>query len=109
MSGLAGSITTRPMRPVFSRPIRVHVLPASVDLKMPSPTEIWLRIHASPVPAHTVFGSDGATASDPIDCTDLRVEEILLPVRAAVGGLGDAAGCAAGVIDERIAGNAGDR
>jgi hypothetical protein len=36
---------------------------------MPSPIEMWLRIHASPVPAQTMFGSEGATASAPIDCT----------------------------------------
>ena len=44
-------------------------MPASVDLYIPLPMEIWLRIHASPVPAHTTLGSDGATASAPIDCT----------------------------------------
>src|SRR6266581_4324565 len=69
MSGLVGWITTRPMRPVKSRPRCCQVLPASVDLYMPLPIEIWLRIHASPVPAHTTFSSDGATASAPIDCT----------------------------------------
>src|SRR3954463_13132209 len=69
MFGSAGSMTTRPMRPVFSSPIRVQVLPASVDLKMPSPMEMWLRIQASPVPAQTTLGSDGATASDPTDET----------------------------------------
>ena len=30
--GLRGSISTRPIRPVFSNPINVQVLPASVDL-----------------------------------------------------------------------------
>jgi hypothetical protein len=30
-----------------------------------------LRMNASPVPAQTTFGSEGATASDPIDDTGL--------------------------------------
>ena len=34
-SGLVGWITTLAIRPVFSRPISVHVAPASVLLKMP--------------------------------------------------------------------------
>jgi len=57
------------MRPVCSRPMRAHVRPASVDLNMPSPTEMWLRMHDSPVPAHTVLGSDGAMARSPMECT----------------------------------------
>ena len=36
---------------------------------MPWPSEMWLRILPSPVPAQTMFGSEGATASEPIDCT----------------------------------------
>ena len=36
---------------------------------MPSPIEMLLRMNDSPVPAQTTFGSDGATASDPIDET----------------------------------------
>src|SRR5579864_2538658 len=36
---------------------------------MPCPTEMWLRINDSPVPAHTTFGSLGATASEPMDAT----------------------------------------
>ena len=36
---------------------------------MPWPSEMWLRILPSPVPAQTTLGSDGATASEPIDCT----------------------------------------
>ena len=59
----------RAMRPVFSRPDRVHVLPASVDLYMPLPIEMLLRMNASPVPAQITFESDGAMASDPIDET----------------------------------------
>src|SRR5271169_219121 len=36
---------------------------------MPCPTEMWLRINGSPVPAHTMFGSLAATAREPIDAT----------------------------------------
>src|SRR5215470_5931182 len=36
---------------------------------MPCPTEMWLRMKDSPVPAHTMFGSVAATASEPIDAT----------------------------------------
>ena len=57
------------IRPVCSRPSSVQVLPASVERYTPCPTEMWLRILPSPVPAQTTFGSDAATASAPIDCT----------------------------------------
>src|SRR6202047_4992005 len=33
---------------------------------MPCPTEMWLRRNDSPVPAHTMFGSLAATASEPM-------------------------------------------
>ena len=36
---------------------------------MPLPIEMLLRMNASPVPAQTTLGSEGATASDPIDDT----------------------------------------
>ena len=36
---------------------------------MPLPSEMLLRMNASPVPAHTVLGSLGAMASAPIDWT----------------------------------------
>src|SRR5579859_6369934 len=36
---------------------------------MPCPTEMWLRMKDSPVPVHTIFGSLGATASEPMDAT----------------------------------------
>src|ERR1041384_19995 len=57
----------RPIAPVFSSPMRVHVRPPSVDLKMPHPGEIVLRESSSPVPAHTCIVSDGAIASSPIE------------------------------------------
>jgi hypothetical protein len=47
--------------------MRFQVTPPSVDLKMPQPGEIVLRVSSSPVPAHTCWVSDGAIASSPID------------------------------------------
>src|ERR1044071_8460614 len=48
----------------------VHVEPESVDLYTPSPMRSASRMaHASPVPAQTIEGFDGATASAPIACT----------------------------------------
>ena len=44
-------------------------MPASTERYTPWPTEMWLRILPSPVPAHTTFGSDCATASEPMDWT----------------------------------------
>ena len=47
----------------------VHVAPASVDSDTPSPITSTSRIaHASPVPAQTMFGSEGATATAPMAC-----------------------------------------
>src|ERR1700693_3087266 len=36
---------------------------------MPSPMEVLLRVHASPVPTQIVLGADGSMAMAPIDCT----------------------------------------
>src|SRR4051794_24672054 len=36
---------------------------------MPSPTDTELRVHASPVPTHTVLGFVGSIVIAPIDCT----------------------------------------
>ncbi len=36
---------------------------------MPLPTETELRVHDSPVPTQTVFGSFGSRDIAPIDCT----------------------------------------
>src|ERR1051326_3209801 len=36
---------------------------------MPSPTDVELRVHASPVPTQTVFRFFGSMAIAPIDCT----------------------------------------
>src|SRR5690348_3140246 len=60
----------RPMRPVSRSPTFRHVAPESVDRYTPSPMTSASRIaHASPVPAHTMFGLDGATARAPIAWT----------------------------------------
>src|SRR5215831_9817709 len=59
----------QPMACVFSSPIGFHVMPPSVDLKMPPPGEIVLREFGSPVPAHTCMVSLGAMASMPIEMT----------------------------------------
>src|ERR1039458_4190182 len=36
---------------------------------MPSPTETLLRVQASPLPTHTIFGLEGSMVTAPIDCT----------------------------------------
>src|SRR6266567_9635587 len=47
-------------------PIFFQVLPPSSDLYAPSPQEELWRLFGSPVPTHTIDGSDGATAMSPI-------------------------------------------
>jgi len=69
MSGFVGCTTMREMRPVFSSPIFVHDLPASVERQTPQPSEMLLRMNGSPVPTHAMLACDGATASAPIDET----------------------------------------
>src|SRR5512143_2793514 len=59
----------RPIACVFSRPISFHVIPPSVDLKIPPPGEMVLRELGSRVPAHTCIVSLGAMASMPIEIT----------------------------------------
>jgi hypothetical protein len=47
-----------------------HVLPSLAavgDLKTPAPGETFPRMFASPLPTYTTFGSDGATATLPIE------------------------------------------
>ena len=46
-----------------------QVLPASADLKIPTPAFELRKMLASPVPNQTMFGSDGATSTLP-PCTD---------------------------------------
>ena len=57
------------MRPVPSSPICAQVSPASVDFQTPFPRETLDRIDVSPVPTHTMAGSDDETARAPIACT----------------------------------------
>src|SRR6185503_16022053 len=59
--GSFGSTTILLIFVVSSRPMCVHVLPASVDLYMPSPDDPPTE---SPVPRYTMLGSDGATRSE---------------------------------------------
>src|SRR2546428_3263918 len=66
MSGFVGWITTRPIERVSFNPMCVHFLPPSLDLYTPSPHHWERRLFFSPVPTHTTFVSDGATARSPI-------------------------------------------
>ena len=52
-----------------------QVLPASVDLKMPTPAFELRKMFASPVPYQMMFGSDGATSTLP-PCTDAACSKI---------------------------------
>src|SRR6266852_8749836 len=51
---------------VASSPIFFQVFPPSRDLYAPSPQEELCRLLGSPVPTHTIAGSDGAMAMSPI-------------------------------------------
>src|SRR5256885_15854987 len=67
--GSFGSTTILLILVVSSRPTCVHVLPASTDLYMPSPSEPPTE---SPVPAYTMFASDCATyRADAVDVCEL--------------------------------------
>src|SRR6266571_6412193 len=66
MSGFVGWITTRPIDRVSLSPMLVHVFPPSADLYTPSPHDWERRLFFSPVPTHTTFVSEGATARSPI-------------------------------------------
>lgn len=50
MSGFVGCTMIRAMTWVASKPMRFHISPPSVDLKIPPPGEIELRESSSPVP-----------------------------------------------------------
>src|SRR6267142_1694827 len=58
--------TIRPMCRVASSPIFFHVFPPSSDLYTPLPHDELCRLFGSPVPTHTMDGSDGAIAMSPI-------------------------------------------
>src|ERR1043165_10249088 len=78
MSGSCGCTRTLPMLRVFSSPRWVQVFPPSVERYTPSPCETLPRMHASPMPAYTTFGSDAATAIAP---TDARLKKPSLTFR----------------------------
>ena len=76
---------------------------------MPSPITSASRMaHASPVPAHTWFGLDGATAREPIALDRLAVEHRLECLRA-IRRLPDPARSRARVVGLGVAGNPGNR
>src|SRR5215472_1759802 len=75
LSAFFGSITIRPILPDSFSPMFFHVFPPSTDWYTPSPVTSMSRIaHASPVPAHTMFGELCATASAPIAATSMLSE-----------------------------------
>src|SRR5713226_1084957 len=61
-----GWITIRPMCCESCRPMFVQVLPASEDLYTPLPHDELCRLFGSPVPTHTIAGSEGATVTSPM-------------------------------------------
>src|SRR4029450_13772918 len=67
--GSVGCTTTRAIARLCARPTCVQVAPASVERYTPLPQAELLRSFASPVPTHTTFGSDGATATAPMEAT----------------------------------------
>src|SRR5256886_5199481 len=66
ISGFFGWITIRPMWRVASSPMFFQVFPPSSDLYAPSPQEELCRLFGSPVPTHTMDGSEWAIAMSPI-------------------------------------------
>src|SRR5260370_8540819 len=54
------------MQRFASNPIFSQVSPPSSDLYAPSPQEELCRLLGSPVPTHTIDGSDGAIAMSPM-------------------------------------------
>src|SRR5438034_7578199 len=57
------------MRSESFNPMLVQFSPPSTDLYTPSPIDVLLRVHASPVPTQTTFGFLGSMVTAPIDCT----------------------------------------
>src|SRR5919204_3168275 len=56
MSAFVGWMRILEIASEFVNPTRVHVLPASMDLKTPSPGMMLPRMHDSPVPMYTTSG-----------------------------------------------------
>src|SRR5882724_9312691 len=79
MSGLAGSITIWETWPTSLSPMNCQLLPASGDMKTPRPSTTSFRGFDSPVPTHTTFGFEGASATAPIDAVGHRVAEVSEP------------------------------
>ena len=108
MSGFVGWMINAPDAAGF---VEAHVLPgrpASVDLYIPLPITSTSRMaHASPVPAHTMLGFDGATASDPMAATGCVIEN-RSPSESAVYRFENSARSGARVISVDVARNAGD-
>src|SRR5579871_893054 len=67
MLGFLGWTLMRPVWKVFLSPMFFQVLPPSVDLYTPSPYETELRGLFSPVPTQTMFRSEGATQTSPME------------------------------------------
>src|SRR6266446_4899408 len=66
------AISPQPVEPLAPARTFFQVLPPSVDLYTPSPTETLFRTHDSPVPTQTILEFVGSMATAPIDCTDSR-------------------------------------
>ena len=69
VSGSLGCTMIRPTWRVFSSPRRTHVRPPSSERYTPAPQGELCRLLASPVPTYTIRGSEGATATSPIELT----------------------------------------
>src|SRR5437016_4481000 len=67
MLGSLGWTLMRPIWKDFLRLMFFQVLPPSVDLYTPSPYDTEFRGLASPAPTQTIFRSEGATQTSPID------------------------------------------
>ena len=61
----------------------VQVLPASIDLYMPSPLDRFARRQASPIPTYTTAGFDSATAIAPTDPAWKKLSETFVQVTPA--------------------------
>ena len=66
------------MRPAAGRPTWVQLRPPSVERYTPLPTETFPRGQAEPVPTQTTSGSDGATATAPMEPTAKSSSETLV-------------------------------
>src|SRR5437899_12844194 len=65
-SGFFGWITLGPLCPIAWTLIFFPGFPSSIYLYAPSPQDDLCRFFVSPVPTHTIHGSDGAIAMSPM-------------------------------------------